>query len=201
MLTHADDGFRIGTKLFALGSMSPDLRRLRASAMPYLHQLVDLTGWATNLAVASDQRVLIVEEVFGAQAGSMQRMVGARLPLHATAIGKALLSGYDERQLDALVGSRLLRPYTADHGRSAQPPADQLEAIRETGVAFSHEEWSRGTSGVASPVMVNGVVVAAIAVVGPPGEAGLRQRAQFVRSAARRLGNALNPAPSVVAAA
>jgi IclR family transcriptional regulator, acetate operon repressor len=201
MLTHADDGFRIGTKLFALGSMNPDLRRLRASAMPYLHQLVDLTGWATNLAVASDHRVLIVEEVYGGQAGSMQRMVGARLPLHATAIGKALLAGYDQHQLDALVGSRLLRPYTSTTVVRPNLLQDQLEAIRQTGVAFSHEEWSTGTSGVASPVMVNGVVVAAIAVVGPPGEAGLRQRAPFVRSAAGRLGNALNPAPSIVAAA
>src|SRR6266487_162934 len=40
MLEHAQDGFRIGTKLFALGSMNPGLRRLRAIAMPYLHTLV-----------------------------------------------------------------------------------------------------------------------------------------------------------------
>ena len=201
MLSHSDDGFRIGTKLFALGSMNPDLRRLRACAMPYLHQLVDLTGWATNLAVASDHRVLIVEEVYGGQAGSMQRMVGARLPLHATAIGKALLAGYDQSDLDALIGTRLLRPYTPTTVVRPNLLQDQLETIRRTGVAFSHEEWSIGTSGVASPVTVDGVVVAAIAVVGPPGEAGLRQRAQYVRSAAGRLGNMLSPARAVVAAA
>jgi DNA-binding IclR family transcriptional regulator len=201
ILAHADDGFRIGTKLFALGSMSPDLRRLRAVAMPYLHQLVQLTGWATNLAVASDSRVLVVEEVYGGQAGSRTRMVGARLPLHATAIGKALLAGYDEDRLDALLGPRLLRPYTSTTVVRPNLLRDQLEKVCQTGVAYSHEEWAQGTSGVAAPVTVNGQVVAAVAVVGPPGESAMRSRAPHVRTAANRIGHALAPTLVGLAAA
>jgi DNA-binding IclR family transcriptional regulator len=203
MLSHSDDGFRIGTKLFALGSMSPELRRLRAAAMPYLHQLVTETGWATNLAVVADCRALIVEEVYGGLSGTRRRMVGARLPLHATAVGKALLVGYDDAGLDRVLGTGLLRPYTATTIVRPNLLRTQLETVRRTGIAFSHEEWSLGTSGVASPVALGGAVVAAVAAVGEPGESGLRQRAPAVRLAAARIRHALTPAgaPSLAVAA
>jgi DNA-binding IclR family transcriptional regulator len=202
MLSHADDGFRIGTKLFALGSMSPDLRKLRAAAMPYLHQLVTETGWATNLAVLAERRALIVEEVYGGLAGTRRRMVGARLPLHATAVGKALLAGYDDATIDLVLGTGMLRPYTQTTIVRPNLLRDQLAAVRQTGVAFSHEEWALGTSGVAAPIRVGSAVVACVAAVGEPGESGLRQRAPAVRVAAARIGRALSPAaaPSVALA-
>ena len=199
MLEHADNGFRIGTKLFALGSMNPGLRRLRAMAMPYLHALVERTGWAVNLAVLADDRALIVEEIYGAQSQTMRRMVGGRLPLHATAVGKALLSGYSDARLDAILSTRL-RPYTRTTIVRPNLMRDQIDVVRRTGVAFSHEEWSVGTSGVASPVEVAGTVVAAIAAVGPPGEQGLRQRAGSVHHVAGAVSRALDPAPAAIAA-
>lgn len=194
MLAHSEDGFRIGMKLFALGSMSPDLRKLRAAAMPYLHQLVNETGWATNLAVLADRRALIVEEVYGGLSAARRRTVGGRLPLHATAVGKALLAGYDEARVDLLVGTGMLRPYTPTTVVRPNLLRDQLATARRTGVAFSHEEWSMGTSGVAAPILMGGGLVAAVAAVGEPGEPGLRQRAPAVRIAALRIGRALNPA-------
>jgi DNA-binding IclR family transcriptional regulator len=200
MLEHDDDGFRVGTKLFALGSMNPGLRRLRATAMPYLHGLVARTGWATNLAVLADGRALIVEELYSGESGTMRRMVGGRLPLHATAVGKALLCGYSDEALDELFGTGVLRPYTRTTVVRPNLLRAQLEAMRHTGVAFSDEEWSVGTSGVAAPVVVAGAVVVAIAAVGSPGGPALRQRASAVRWAAVGVSRALRPSPVAIAA-
>lgn len=200
MLEHAGGGFRIGTKLFALGSTNLQLRRLRAIAMPHLHQLVARTGWATNLAVPADGRALIVEEVYGASTHEMRRMVGVRLPLHATAVGKALLSGLDEEALSQHVGDALLRPFTRTTVVRPNILRDQLEAVRRGGVAYSHEEWAIGTSGVAAPVHADGAVVAAIAIVGPPGAAGMRRCAEAVRLAAVAVGRELSPVTAPVAA-
>jgi IclR family transcriptional regulator, acetate operon repressor len=193
MLEHRGGGFRIGTKLFALGSMNTELRRLRTVAMPQLHSLVARTGWATNLAVPAEGRALIVEEVYDASTRDMRRMIGVRLPMHATAVGKALLCGLDEEELSDVVGTGMLRPFT--RGTIVRPNVlrEHLATIRSAGVAFSHEEWALGTSGVASPVVVGGRVVAAIAAVGPPGGAGMRQRADAVRLAAAAVGHALSP--------
>jgi DNA-binding IclR family transcriptional regulator len=198
MLEHDDAGFRIGTRMFALGSTNPRLRRLRSLSMPYLQELVARTGWVVNLAILSGRRALIVDEVFDEGMPSVERMGGATMPLHATAIGKALLSGLEPAELDALVGTAALRPYTRRTIVRPNLLRDQLAAIRTGGVAYSHEEWRMGTSGVAAPVIVHGEVVAAVALVGVPHVDTLRRHAHPVRIAAAGLSRALDPiAPSV----
>jgi DNA-binding IclR family transcriptional regulator len=200
MLNHGPEGFEVGAKLFALGSMSPELRQLRARAMPRLHELVARTGWATNLAILAEGKALVVEEVYGPKTRRMPRMVGGRLPLYATAIGKALLSGFTDAELDAFLGTRLLRPYTAHTIVRPNLLRDQIERIRSSGVAFSHEEWSLGTSGVAGPIVRGGHVIGAVAVVGEPNPELMRQHAHYVRLAASRLSQTLSPVAEVYAA-
>jgi DNA-binding IclR family transcriptional regulator len=200
MLNHSPDGFEVGSKLFALGSMSPELRQLRATAMPRLHELVARTGWATNLAILAEGKALVVEEVFGSATHLRRRMVGGRLPLHATAIGKALLSGYSDAELDQFLGRGVLRPFTSATVVRPNLLRDQIMRIRNDGVAFSHEEWAIGTSGVAAPVYRKCRVIGAIAVVGEPNESMMRQHAQYVRLAASRLNRTLDPDREIAAA-
>jgi DNA-binding IclR family transcriptional regulator len=192
LLLHSDDGFQVSPKLFALGSMSPDLRRLRALAMPWLHELTARTGWATNLAVPAEQRALVVEEVYGRNARRMPRMVGARLPLHATAVGKALLSGLDDAVLDDYLGTSALRAYTPNTIVRPNLLRDQLMRIRVTGFSLSFEEWSLGTSGVAAPIIADGQVIAAVAVVGETNERSMQSHVQYVRQVGSKLSQALS---------
>lgn len=191
MLEHSDAGFEVGTKLFALGGMNPWLRRLRVAAMPLMHTLVQRTGMATNLAVLAEDRALIVEEVYGKQTPPMRRMVGGGLPLTATAVGKALLAGLPQAEQDARLDVTVLRPYTRSTVVRPNLLRDQLAEVRRSGVAFSHEEWSVGASGVASPVLVGGELVCAIAVVGTLTPSQLRQLAAPVRGTATWLTRAL----------
>jgi DNA-binding IclR family transcriptional regulator len=199
MLDRVGHRYRIGTKVFALGSMNPSLRRLRAASMPHLHDLVERTGWATNLAVLAGDRALIVEEVFGGQGRAMRRMIGGRLPLYATAVGKALLSGYSEDALAEVLDTRRLRRYTRMTVVRPSILRTQLTRVRQTGIAFSYEEWALGTSGVAAPVVVGGEVVAAVAVVGEPSEKAMFQNADPVRRAAAGLARTLSRAELAVA--
>ena len=193
MLRHCSEGFQLSEKLFALGSMSPDLRRLRAVAMPWLHELTARTGWATNLAILAEERALVVEEVYCRSVRRMPRMVGARLPLHATAIGKALLCGLTAPELDKVLGHCALRPYTQNTIVRPNLLREQLERIRNARVATSHEEWSSGICGIAAPIYADGSVVGAIAVVGEPDERMMQSHAQFVRITGSRLSRVLTP--------
>jgi IclR family transcriptional regulator, acetate operon repressor len=196
MLERSGSGFRTGTKLFELGGMNPRLRALRATAMPYMHTLASRTAAAVNLAVQCDSRALIVDEVFAGRTSHVTRMVGSPMPLHATAIGKALLSGVSPAELDRLLGEGLLRPYTRWTVVRPNLLREQLERIRQTGAAFSHEEWKLGTAGVAAPVYSEGEVVAAIAVITTPDETLLGDAAHLLRTAAGRITEALDaPAP------
>lgn len=174
MLEHGPDGFRVGTKMFALGCMNPDLRRLRVQAMPYMHELVAATGRVVNLAVLSDRRALLVDEVFGAVAPAMPKMMGVSMPLHATAIGKGLLLGRTPDELDAAIGTGMLRPYTKHTIVRPDQFREHLAAAAEEKVVFSRNEWRLGTSGLGVPIARDGEVVAALALIGPFDKTELR---------------------------
>jgi DNA-binding IclR family transcriptional regulator len=201
VLQHTPDGFQMGARLYALGAMSPALRRLRATSMPFLHALVSHSGWVANLGVLCDGRALVVDEVAGSvQLAPRQRMVGARLPLYATALGKALLAGGPQTLRDDVLGPPLLRPFTRHTIVRTSLLREHLAEAARRGYAISHEELRLGVSGVAAPVMVAGDLVAALALVGPPDEAALRRLAPRVRLVADRLAEVLAPAAVPIAA-
>jgi DNA-binding IclR family transcriptional regulator len=200
VLEHVDAGFRVGPRLYALGATSPELHRVRALGMPLLHRLSSESGLVANLGVLCDQRALIVDEVYGTVPLDRPKMVGATMPLHATAIGKALLAyGPPELRDDVLAGA-VLRPFTRHTIVRTSLLREHLARLVETGVSVSREEWRIGTSGIAVPVLVEGRAVAALALVGPGDDSKLRGFAGRLRSAAAHLAGALVPAPELVAA-
>lgn len=189
-LEAADGGYLIGTRLFALGALNPRLRRLRLVSMPYLHELVASSGWVANLAVLSGQSALLVDEVFDVRP-RLPKQVGALLPLHATAIGKALLAGQPPARREELLASLPLRPFTRNTVVRREALREQAAAIAAEGVAVSREEWRLGTSAVAAPVRAGGEALGAVALIGPAGERGLSRLVPVVRAAARDLEAAL----------
>jgi DNA-binding IclR family transcriptional regulator len=198
VLEHVPNGFQVGARLYALGAMSPALQRLRAIGMPLMHSLVSHSGWVANLGVLCDGRALVVDEVSGCvQLPPRERMVGATLPLHGTALGKALLAYGPAAVREAILQPPVLRPFTRHTIVRTSMLRDHLEEVRRRGYAISGEELRLGVSGVAAPVMVGGELVAAIALVGPPEEASLRRLSAHVCLAAARLGEALTPAPAM----
>jgi len=195
VLEHTAEGFQMGSRLYALGAMSPSLRRLRASAMPLLHVLVARSGWVANLGVLCEHRALVVDEVAGAgQLPPRDRMIGTTMPLYATALGKALVANGPQSLRDELCASPLLRPYTRHTIVRTSLLREHLAEVAHRGYAVSNEELQLGIMGVAAPVIVAGELVGAIALVGPADDAAPRRLSKHVRLAAGRLAQALSPA-------
>jgi len=202
VLEHVPSGFQVGARLYALGAMSPALQRLRATGMPLLHALVAHSGWIANLGVLCDGRALVVDEVSGCvDLRPRERMVGATMPLHATALGKVLLAFGPADARDAVLEPPILRPFTRRTIVRTSLLRSHLEEVTRRGYALSHEELRLGVSGVAAPVFAGDELVAAIALVGPADEAALRRFAAHVCLAAERLGAALAPPLAVPHAA
>jgi DNA-binding IclR family transcriptional regulator len=202
VLEHTSSGFEMGPRLYALGAMSPNLRRLRANAMPLMHTLVARSGWMANLGVLYERCALVVDEVAGAvQLPPRERMLGTTMPLYATALGKALAANGPERLREELCEPPLLRPYTRHTIVRTDLLREHLDETARRGYAISDEELRLGVCGVAAPVLVHGELVAALALVGPPDRAALRRLAKHVRLAADRLADALVPPLVELAAA
>jgi IclR family transcriptional regulator, acetate operon repressor len=154
----------------------PALVRLGAAARrsidplvePALRMLADATGETANYAVLDGDAALYLAQQ---QSSRMMRMfteVGARVPAHATAVGKVLLAGLDDDTVRSLLEAADRTPSTP---RSVSYPG-QLSALvrraRTDGYAVDDEERELGVRCVAVPVLDrDGHTVGAVSVSGP----------------------------------
>lgn len=187
-----DRTYWIGRRLWDLGLLSPVETDLREVASPLLQDLHATTRATVHLAIREDDAVLYLDRLSGQASVPVVSRVGARLPLHATGVGKALLAHAPEEVVRTVMASlRPLTPYTITTPGTL---ARQLGRIRAEGYATTHEEMTLGACSVAVPVSVEGEAVAAIGVVVPDFR---RDRARLVAAltmAARGIARNIPPA-------
>src|SRR3954471_4125248 len=107
LVERVDQGnYRLGIRLLELGNLVKSRISVREHALPFMRELHEATGEAVNLSVRRDDEIVYIERTSSGRA--MMRVVniiGARAPLHITAVGKLFLaedgaeglSGYAER--------------------------------------------------------------------------------------------------------
>ncbi len=193
-LSRRPDGrYEIGRKLWDLGLLAPVQLELRQVAAPFLLDVHTATRDTVHLAVRDGLSALYVERISGRESVPVVSQVGSRLPLHATGVGKVLLSAApDEVVAEALTApARPTRHTVVDPGRLRR----ELAEVRRRGWARTAEEMSLGTLSVAVPVRVERaggtVVAAALGIVVPSHRRDLPRLVPVLEVAARGIGRAL----------
>jgi len=164
-LTRGADGrYEIGRRIWVLGSLSAVSRELRAIALPFMQDLSATTGENVHIAVLDGDLALYIDRISGRRAVPVVSRPGARLPLHATGVGKVLLAHGDAELRDrALQRMARYTPLTVVDPKRLQR---QLHQIVDRGYAATHEEMTPGSSSLAVPVFDRDeTVVAALGLV------------------------------------
>jgi len=182
--------YRLGAKLFELGSLVPHRLDLRETALPFLQDLFEATRETVHLGVREGMEVVYLERIHGHEALRLPSRIGGSLPLSCTAVGKALLafSGAD------LTEEVLSRPLPSLTHHSITDPAHlrmALEKIQVSGLAYEEQEAAPGVSCIAAPVFAGGTTVAALSVAVPRTRFSPAQLAPAVRTAALGLSRVL----------
>jgi DNA-binding IclR family transcriptional regulator len=147
--------------------------------------------------------VVIVHHAFRPDATLQILEVGAELPLHASALGKAMLAHAPEAALTDL----LAEPLPKLTSRTLGPAAlrEELDDVRERGFARERDEAILGESSLAAPIFDHsGHVVGAIGIVGDterimprgPAKPLTAAVAEAARGISRELGAGRYPARS-----
>jgi DNA-binding IclR family transcriptional regulator len=195
-LERGPNGVRLGVHLLELGYLVP-VQRLREMAIPFAHNLNEVTHLTANLAIRDGRDILYVEKISSRSVRVPHTRPGGRLPVHCTALGKAILAYSDRDFVESVLGGTLrpLSPKTIiDPGELRR----ELAAIRETKVAYDVEESRTGLFCVAAPVLAHRRVVGAISVTGATALEHAQHFAPVVRTTAMALSRMLEmhrPAP------
>ena len=159
--------YKLGIRLFELGSAAIHERGLYGAAQPALEQLSRATGETCHLAVLSGSEAVYVYKVDGPSSIIMSSRVGGRAPVHATSIGK-VLTAWASPEMIAQVRMAPMKASTAHTITSLKEFDEALEKIREDGYALDLEEFEDGLRCIAAPVRDQSArVVAALGIAGP----------------------------------
>jgi IclR family acetate operon transcriptional repressor len=132
-----------------------------------LYRLVEQFQETADLSILDEGEVVYLEVVESPQRVKLAARPGQRLPVHATASGKAFLAYMPSDDIKNLLPEYPER-FTDSTLASRDRLAENVRLARERGFAISHEEYEQGINAVAAPVLdVHGWPMAAIAIAGP----------------------------------
>lgn len=184
-LLDRDEGeYRLSRLVFELGMRASVERGLLEVATPFLEDLYERTHETVHLGLREGSEVVYVAKMGGHHQAASPSRLGGRMPLHATAIGKALLAHLPAQERDRILAGPLERfaPRTVVASGLLR---DQLESVVDKGVAFEYEESAVGIVCVAAAVLDgHDEAVAAVSVTGPVNRFHPARHAASVRAAA-----------------
>jgi len=159
------DKYQLGAGLLHLGNSYLDHNELRARSIVHAERLAQSTGEAVRVGVLHGPSVVVVHHVFRPDAVFQVLEVGAQLPAHASALGKAMLAWSDPGVVDELTAEPL--PRLTNRTVGADGLRAELDEVREKGLARERDEAVLGESSVAAPIFDHGGhAVGAIGVAG-----------------------------------
>jgi DNA-binding IclR family transcriptional regulator len=161
--------YRLGIRLLELGNLVKSRISVRQEALPYMQKLHQQLGETVNLSVRHADEVVYVERT--AASNSMMRVVqiiGARAPLHITAVGKIFLSDDGPEKSRQYMQRTGLPRYTENTLTDAQRLARELDEIRTQGYALDNQEAEKGVSCIGAGIYNDeGRLVAGLSVSAP----------------------------------
>ncbi len=167
-------GYRLGARLFVLGTRASE-PRLLAAAPHVLAELVDRLGETAHLSALQGSEVLTLLSESPEHAIRAADWVGKTALAHCTSAGRALLFDHDLAALEALFAEQELSAAGPRAPATVGELAARIAADRACGYALVDEEFEAGLVGVAAPVRdVRGRIVAALNVSAPKFRFGAR---------------------------
>lgn len=158
----SDGKYQIGFRIWELGQMAG--RRLRDRAHPFLQDLFDLAHENVHMAIREGTQSLYVDKIYSSRKMPVVSRLGGRLPLHATAVGRVLLSAQPDWFIDAYLERELEAP-TSMTVTDPDQLRELLQEVRRQQFSFTVEQMRTGAVSLAVPVNFNDATVAAVGVV------------------------------------
>lgn len=162
------NSYRIGLKCFEVGNAYLSTNPFYATARDIVESLSAHCNQTAHFGILNGHDTIYLYKFDSNQPLRIVSHIGKRIPAHATAIGKALLSGYSKSELSDLYKDYKLKPMTEHTITSFDALEAQIEEIRKTKIAYESEESSPYIRCMAVPIQnKEGIVIAAISISFP----------------------------------
>ncbi|MEW6661933.1 MAG: IclR family transcriptional regulator [Bacillota bacterium] len=160
--------YALGLKVFELGCIAAAQRELVKVARPYLEELHRISGETVNLVIMDGTEAIYLDKCENPMSMVQYARIGKRIPLYCSAVGKALLTGFHQEDLQRALNSIKIIPHTPNTIIDVGKLMEAVQMAKINGYAIDNEEVELGIKCIGAPVKrESGHVIAAISICGP----------------------------------
>lgn len=161
-------GYELAAKPFQLTGRTWSPEQLAAVAQPFLAELTRRSGEGSSFSAYRDGAVTVVAKREHDGPVRVVQDVGARRPLHCTAVAKAILPWLPAAELGGLLARMRFVRHTPKTIVTRRAFEAELRRIRSVGYAVDDEEHIEGIRCLAMPVFGHtGGVLGSLCSLGP----------------------------------
>jgi IclR family pca regulon transcriptional regulator len=184
--------FHLKPRIMTLGSAFYFSARVDELLQPDLRELVNRFGDASSVGALDRTDVIYVAHVSVQRARRAAAVVGARYPAYATSMGRVLLAGLTDDELDHRLGAMDFRALTSKTCTDPCRIREEILAVRAQGYATTVDQLDYGITALAVPIRdTGGRTVAALNSSGYTGvvtpETLIEERLPALRDAASHI--------------
>ncbi len=162
-----DERYALGTAIVAMTQAVRVNVELRDRAAPLLRRLADECRETVYLTVLDGDFALYIYAVESPRRLLARTAVGERVPLHCTAVGKAILAALDDEAVAGIVERQGLPAFTDATITDEETLFRELAATRERGYSLDRGEHEEGTYCVGAAILdSSGRVVGSCSISG-----------------------------------
>ncbi len=194
--------FHLRPKIMTLGSGFYYSAGIDQVLQPFLRDLVAKFGDASSVGTLHERDVIYIAHSSVQRARRAAAVVGARYPAYATSLGRVLLAGLSEDDLDAYFDGLVIEPLTSKTIANSADLRAEIELVREAQYSTTVDQLDYGITALAVPIRaVEGHTIAALNTSGYTGMIDadylIRERLPELRVVASSISQALTRYPAL----
>lgn len=178
--------WKLGIRFRGMAAATP-VEVLRKTAVTHLARLYAWTNESVRLGVLRDREVVILEVLYSPWTRITAEEVGARLPAHASALGRAILAFAPDEEVEHVLSAPLTSP-TPAAVTDSETIRHAIAQARWQKLATSEDQLVLGAGAVAAPILIRGRAIGAVSVRYPSEVGYTKAVAEAVQLTAARIG-------------
>jgi DNA-binding IclR family transcriptional regulator len=144
--------YHLDIGVLAFGYQTLSNLSARAIARPFMEELAQYAKATVAMAARDRLQMIYIDVVHGQSTLNMRRQVGAYLPMHRTAVGRACLAAMTDDERDFMLN--LIRERHADDWREIRRGLDRaFQDYADYGYCLSIGDWLRDVNSIAVPMV------------------------------------------------
>jgi DNA-binding IclR family transcriptional regulator len=161
-------GYQVGSRFLTLTKAPVQVQRLRAVAKDVMLDLLIRYSETICMGLIDEGEVAYLEIVQSPRILRIALHLKDRDPIHSTSLGKVILAHCPKREVDAILNKHFLVRKTRSTITMRDRLWQELQSIRENGVAFDRNENIENVISVAAPILDHrGRAIAGLSILGP----------------------------------